>query len=369
MPSAIPYLRTVEDDLDALGLYARTYKGKDWRERVKKASSAYKGLKQPFLNYGKLFQTPRRLFPAKLRGLASFLHDLYESKAEPFRYIEAMRNPERVGACPYCGLSKNITVDHYLPRTHRAFPHLSFLSLNLGPSCSDCQGSKSSFYPRKPASDLTPAMARRHKLRLKLCSEKHAAIRKARRSIAQPAPSLRLRGPTPLRPRTVSRILETRRFIHPYLDRFLRRCVFDVDLAWASGRPEIARFLWKPHLTSAQRALVAFHLEKMKVKDRARGIIRRRYRAFAKVIAGKNLNEGEIVSRLQLRLASVKEETGIANSIEAKYLEALLRDPTAIAELVTASSIPKPHPLMLVETAVPRVVKARKRRAARDFIH
>lgn len=369
MPSAIPYLRTVEDDLDALGLYARTYRGKGWRERVRNASSAYKGLKQPFLNYGKLFQTPRRLFPAKLRGLASFLHDLYESDAEPFRYIEALRDPEKIGACPYCGLSKNITVDHYLPRTHRAFPHLSFLSLNLVPSCSDCQGSKGSFYARKPACDLTPAKGRRHKLRLRLCSEKQANIKRGRRSKAQAAPSLRLRGPTPLRPRAVGRMQETRRFIHPYLDRFLRQSVFDVELAWVQERPEIARFVWKPSLSSAQRALVAFHLAKMKVKDRARGIIQRRYRAFVKVLAGKSLDEREIVSHLQFRLASVKEETGIANSIEAKCLEALLRDVTAIAKLVKASSIPKPRPLMLVATAVPQVVKIRQRRMVRDYIH
>ncbi|MEW9581397.1 hypothetical protein [Paraburkholderia sp. DGU8] len=369
MPSAIPYLRTAEDDLYAIGLYARTYKGKGWHERVKNASCAYKGLKPTFYSYGKLFQTPRRLFPAKLRSLASFLYDLYESEAEPFRYIKALRDPEKIGACPYCGLSKNITVDHYLPRTLRAFPHLSFLSLNLVPSCSDCQGSKGSFYPRKPACDLTPAKGRRHKLRLRLCSEKHAKIKRERRSNAQPAPSLRFRGPTPLRPKTVSRIQETRRFIHPYLDRFLRRSVFDVDLAWAGERPEIARFLWKPRVSSAQRALVAFHLANMKVKDRARGIIRRRYRAFVKVLAGKNLNEHEILNHLRFRLASVKEETGIANSIEAKCLEALLRDPTAISKLVAASLSPKPHPLELVATAVSQVVKIRQRRVARDFIH
>lgn len=369
MPSSIPYLRTVEDDLFALGLYARTYKGKNWRERVRKASSAYKGLKYPFVNYGKFFQTPRRLFPAKLRGLASFLHDLYDSKAEPFRYIASIRDPEKIGACPYCGLSKNITVDHYLPRTDRAFPHLSFLSLNLVPSCSDCQGSKSSFYPRKPVSNLTPAKARRHKLRLKLCSKKQADIKIARRSNAQPSRSLRFRSGTPLRSKTSGQIEETRRIIHPYLDRFLRRCAFDIDLVWTGGQPEIGRFLWKPHLTSAQRALLAFHLRTLKVKNRARGIIRRRYRAFVKVLAGKNLSEGEIANHLRLRLASVNEETGIANSIEAKCLEALLHDPAALAGLVTASSIPKLSPLELVATAVPHVVKVRRRRKARDFIY
>ncbi|KWW33494.1 hypothetical protein ACUXAV_006263 [Cupriavidus metallidurans] len=40
--------------------------------------------------------------------------------------------------------------------------------------------------------------------------------------------------------------------------------------------------------------------------------------SFAKVLAEMPFNEGQIVSHLQLRLASVKKEAGIANSIEAK---------------------------------------------------
>lgn len=369
MPSSIPPLRTPEEDLDALGRYARTYRGKDWYEQTKTALKAYKGLKHPFLNYGKLFQTPRRLFPAKLRHFSEFLHSLYESKATPFRYIESLRNLERIGACPYCGLSKNITVDHYLPRGRTAFPHLSFLSLNLVPACSDCQGSKSSFYPGKPASNSTPAKARRHMVRLKRYGTTPAQTKKVRPSDARPVYSLRFRRPLLPRAKMLGRVQETRRIIHPYLDRFLSRCVFDVDLAWVGGQPEIGRFLWKPHLTSAQRALVTFHLAKLKVKDRARGIIRRRYRALLKMLAGRKLNEREIVSHIQLRLASLGEETGIANSIEAKCLEALLRDPATVKKLVIASSIPKIHPLIPVATATPRVVNIRQRRNAQDFIY
>lgn len=369
MPSAIPYLRSVEDDLDALGSYARTYRGKNWRVRTTYAASACKDLKHPFASYGKFFQTPRRLLPsAKLRGLAEFLYGLYESTAAPFKYIEKLRDPETIGACPYCGLSKNITVDHYLPRKLEAFPHLSFLSLNLVPACSDCQGSKSSFYASKPAG-VTPAKVHRRKRRQELFDQKQGNIKAARRRNAPPPPSLRRRGPTPLRPGTPNRVQEVRRCIHPYLDRFLTRCVFDVDLAWVGGRPEIGRLLWRPHLTPSQRALVGFHLSRMKVKERARGIVRRRYRAFEKVLAGKGFGENEIVDRLEFRLAGVKKETGIANSIEAKCLEALLRDPTAIANLVIASAVPRSQPLTLVSTAVPQAVKARRRYGSRHFIY
>lgn len=366
MPSALPYERTALTDLSALSLYSRTYRGKEWQVKVKNAASARRDLRLPFLNYPKFFLTPQRLFCGKLRPLANFLHDLYTSTAAPFRYIAALRDPEKVGACPYCGLSKNITVDHYLPRSHRAFPHFSFLSLNLVPSCSDCQSSKSSFYPQQHPVRQTPAKASRAKLLLARRSDKQAASKNARPRRASPAPSDRcIRGSMPLQ--TESRVLpqETRRFIHPYFDRFLKNCAFDVELAWDHGLPEIHRFIWKPHLTAAQRALVTFHLDKLKVKDRARGILRRRYRAFAKVIAGKTLSRVQIENHLGIRLSTIKSDTGIANSIEAKCLEAILRDRAAIADLVVASSKPRPSPLELVATAVPKVERQRRRMEAR----
>lgn len=359
MPSALLCERTAEQDLDALRQYASTYKGKDWEARVQHATTASKHLERIFLSYAHLFEKPRWLLQARLHGIASFLHDLYDSKAEPFRYIAELRDYERLGACPYCGLSKNITVDHYLPRKHKAFPHLSFLSLNLVPACSDCQGSKGSFYPLKRG---TPAKARRSLVRLGLYEKEKAGIKKARRAKAPSPPALRVFQATPLRPNKAVRVLETRRIIHPYLDEFLHDGVFDVSLAWSGGRPEIGRFLWKRHLTDAQRALVLFHVGKMKVKDRSRGIVRRLHKAFEKAIAGKSLNRNEVLDRLKFKLDTVNEETGLANSIEAKYLEALLGDPAAINRLVAASSVPKPQPLTHVSTAARRALPHRRGR-------
>ncbi|WP_062365464.1 HNH endonuclease [Variovorax paradoxus] len=368
MPSALKCKRTVEDDLHALGIYARTYNGRDKRARVGSARRAYRNLIEPFLNYVEFFQTPRRLFVSKLRGFTDFLHDLYDSKAGPFNYIKDLRDYGRFGACPYCGLPKNITVDHYLPRTPKAFPHLSFLSLNLVPACSDCQGSKSNFYPGK-LTRVTPAKASRTKSRLQLCSKEEARVKEARRSNAPPAPSLRIPGSTPLRPAKAGSVLETRRLIHPYLDGFLRRSVFDVNLDWLRDRPEIRSFSWRPQLTSAQRALVAFHLRKLKVKDRSGGIIKRRYKALAKAIAGKNLDHDQVVDKLQFRLRTVQEEAGIANSIEAKYLEAMLRDPVNVDRLVAESVVPKPVALIIESTAVPGAVRSRRRRQIRGYIY
>ncbi|WP_066158904.1 HNH endonuclease [Hydrogenophaga pseudoflava] len=360
MPSALLCKRRAEQDLDALHQYASTYRGKDWKARVQQVTTASKHLERVFLNYSRLFEKPRWLLQARLRGIASLLHDLYDSKAEPFRYIAELRNYERFGACPYCGLPKNITVDHYLPRNHKAFPHLSFLSLNLVPACSDCQGSKGSFYPYKPA---MPAKAYRSMGRLRLCEKEKASIKKARRAKTPPAPSLRVFEATPLRPNKVLGVQETRRFIHPYLDEFLHDGVFDVGLVWSGGRPEIGRFLWKRHLTDAQRALVLFHVGKMKVKDRSRGIVRRLHMAFEKYIAGKSVNREEVVDRLKFLLDTLQERTGLANSIEAKYFEALLRDPAAINQLVAASAAPKPKPLTHVSTAVRKTVSHRRGRA------
>lgn len=359
MPSAIRCDRTPEEDLDALRLYASTFRGKDWRSRVQQAAIASIHLERLFLNYRHLFEKPRWLLPAKLRSISGFLHDLYKSKAAPFRYIDELRDYERFPACPYCGLPKNITVDHYLPRKHQAFPHLSFLSLNLVPACSDCQGAKGSFYPDKPAS---PVKASRRKWRLQRCENEKTRIEKARRANAPPAPSLRGFDATPLRPDKVIGVQETRRIVHPYLDEFLNKGVFDVALAWSGGKPEIERILWKRHLTDAQRALVAFHMGKLKVKDRARGILRSKYRAFVKALAGKGLSHTEVVERLRFRLDTVPEETRLANSIEAKYLEALLRDPAAIDLLVAASAVPKLQQLSHVSTAARKAVPHHRRR-------
>lgn len=370
MPSAIPSKRSALADLAALSEYSRTYDKKGWQAKVKNAASACKHLKRPFLNYGRLFQRPQQLRCAELRPLSSFLHDLYSSTFGPFKYIAALRDPETVGACPYCGLSKNITVDHYLPRNPGAFPHFSFLSLNLVPSCSDCQGSKGSFYPQPPACERTPTKGRRNRLLLKRRAGENADVKKKRHCSASPPPSVRChRGPTPLQTEPRPLPHETRRIIHPYFDKFLRRRVFDVDLEWIGGLPQIGRFVWKPHLTSAQRALVAFHLQKLNVKDRARGIVRRRYRAFAKVIMGRKLTQAQIETHLEIRLSTLEEDTGIANSIEARCLEALLRDPAAIANLVATSSMPKPSPLILTSTAMSRVEHQRRRREARDYIY
>lgn len=42
--------------------------------------------------------------------------------------------------CPFCGIGQATTLDHYLPKTK--YPQLSVLSLNLIPSCKDCNTGK-----------------------------------------------------------------------------------------------------------------------------------------------------------------------------------------------------------------------------------
>lgn len=42
--------------------------------------------------------------------------------------------------CPYCGIGQTTTLDHYLPKSK--FPLLSVVTLNLVPSCKDCNTDK-----------------------------------------------------------------------------------------------------------------------------------------------------------------------------------------------------------------------------------
>lgn len=371
MPSAFPYRRTFEEDLQALGGYSR-YRYTSHADRKLAREAALSGLKSYFFRYGHSFQTPRRLLASgrlRARALTEFLYGLYDSKSVQFRYIDELSEIEDLGVCLYCGLQKNITVDHYLPRKLKAFPHYSFLSLNLVPACSSCQSSKGSFYPSgKQPSSRTPAKGRRRAMTLRMHrDELTVAIRRPARS-DDSAPTARLRSIVAKQRMMTVRIRETRRIIHPYLDRFLRGPAFDLDLEWSEGVPKIERFLWRPHITSAQGALLAFHLDLLEVKDRSRGHLRRMHLALAESATEHALDQHGIEKYVELLISNAEKKAGVANSIEAGYYKALRRDESRLASLAALSHHGKPQRLVPEATAVP-VVKKRRLRHARALVY
>lgn len=78
------------------------------------------------------------------------LKNVYENKfakkGQPGRkvYDKLMSKPAQ-GICPLCGQRVVSTLDHYLPKAH--FPVLSVVPINLIPSCSECNKSKTDHVP------------------------------------------------------------------------------------------------------------------------------------------------------------------------------------------------------------------------------
>ncbi|WP_323906288.1 HNH endonuclease [Aeromonas veronii] len=57
--------------------------------------------------------------------------------------IDAQERPQQ-STCPYCGINSNNSMDHYLPKER--YPEFSTLPINLIPSCTICNGHKSSYW-------------------------------------------------------------------------------------------------------------------------------------------------------------------------------------------------------------------------------
>ncbi len=57
-----------------------------------------------------------------------------------FSDIESSQIPGSLGKCPYCGITRPSTYDHYMPE--EKYPEFSVHALNLIPCCSDCNSSK-----------------------------------------------------------------------------------------------------------------------------------------------------------------------------------------------------------------------------------
>ena len=68
----------------------------------------------------------------------------YKNKTKKtLEIFDAIKDAQRVGVlskCPYCGITRPGTFDHYLPEAE--YPEFSVHALNLVPCCSDCNSSK-----------------------------------------------------------------------------------------------------------------------------------------------------------------------------------------------------------------------------------
>ncbi|MFD7523861.1 HNH endonuclease [Paenibacillus chitinolyticus] len=54
--------------------------------------------------------------------------------------IIALQSPQHKNSCPYCGMDKPRTIDHYLPKS--VYPEFAIFPPNLIPCCGHCNGKK-----------------------------------------------------------------------------------------------------------------------------------------------------------------------------------------------------------------------------------
>ncbi|WP_281913431.1 hypothetical protein [Massilia varians] len=228
---------------------------------------------------------------------AQKLKSKYKSGA-PLTKLIKKRLPMRQGlsACPYCGLQKNVTADHYLPKAH--FPQYSSFSQNLVPSCSDCQGSnaKGQWFPgyrdkREPAST---------------------------------------RGRSPLQ-----------RLWHPYFDRFLRYKVISAEFEPKTKLDDIRFFATGKDRTHSK--LVDFHLGKINLNREALTHVQAYWEAL---ILSFTINPAKDLGALRTvvegKMTDAYLECRTYNGVEFVFYHAIYTSPRKLRFLFDISKASKP---------------------------
>ena len=193
---------------------------------------------------------------------AGFLK-LYRSGNEfPTFVRKELLRARKVRCCPYCGMQSNVTVDHYLPK--ELFPQFSCFSLNLVPACSDCQnkGNKGIKHPKR-------------KRRL------------------TPSPD---------------------RFVHPYLDKFLRDCVIGIHFKAGEHISDIQVFPKKGSATA--RRILQYHIDTLKLSYRAPRDIDRVWEGLIRTVVG-NPGYAERATLIEMLRKKREEEWLVAGSLNA----------------------------------------------------
>ncbi|CAN7448880.1 hypothetical protein LJR038_004881 [Acidovorax sp. LjRoot38] len=235
---------------------------------------------------------------------AKKLRDRYKSGDELPRFIKYRLNTlQGLTACPYCGLQKNITTDHYLPKQH--FPQYAVFSLNLVPACTDCQmnGAKGEWFPG-------------------------ASKKKGERPKRRPK-----RG-------------SLERLLHPYFDSFLSEQVLQIEFFPAEMLLEIEIF---PIVRDKQvRRLVSFHINQMNVQNAAAATVRAYWSSLISRIQEKSelRDDREAIERfLKDELRRVYMECKSANSIEYIFYSSVINSAAKLDFLIEMSRCPQKKPV------------------------
>lgn len=265
MPSYLPNFY-IDDESTGLGAIKDlvSKRGKGWAA----LRNLTPFLKFCFSNYYSNFSKKyyfRKLKPASRDS--AVLYSLYDSGRNGFKYIKRLRErgKARLGCCPYCGLPGNITLDHYLPRDLKLFPHYSAYEMNLVPACFSCQIKKSNFSPDVTVKARLTAL-RADKLRVRALREKAKKYKVQKRVVSRFLKKATVSGDANL----IGFRNVRSRFIHPYYDDFLRKPV-----VFLSSTAEI-NGCWKiivKNCSAREKELLNFHLREIDLESRALGKI------------------------------------------------------------------------------------------------
>jgi len=210
---------------------------------------------------------------------------------------ERLTKLQGLSACPYCGLQKNVTVDHYLPKEH--FPQYAFFSLNLVPSCSDCQSpaAKGQWFP---------------------------GYQKGGNPKRQPS------GRNPLD-----------RILHPYFDFFLRERNFYIVFKPLEYIDDIDFVILAKN--RSHHRLIKFHAEKIKLKKVALPTVKAFWEALILDVRKNPINavdEFTLKRYLSIEAGKVFDKCRSLNNMEYLFYHSILDDSARLQFLLLMAKKP-----------------------------
>ena len=333
MPSYLPMFHS-ETPLDLLAI-------KNTIEKKGKGWAVLRGL-VPFLMYH-FHSYPHYLsnqnhFPQLKRhsSAGKLLHSLYDRKSKAFAYIRESRERGRktLGCCPYCGLPGNVTLDHYLPRDVKLFPHYAALKVNLVPACFDCQLKKSNFSPSVSAKTRLAAK----RVEKQGAHGRHAPIgsfvapRGNSTKLLAKTARMRKRG----YPTNFHQL--SNRIIHPYYDAFLQNPVIFFSTNWHG---EAGYKINVRNCTTRERSLLEFHIRAIGLAQRAEAPIRHFKAAILKHFkrTGIHTPTSALAALPGLLEDAIERGGGVKNYLEAVTIRSLSSDAPELARIVELSQV------------------------------
>lgn len=319
MPTKLYQSRSVKEDLRALEIFIdqEQHNWKAVRENLRLLRHQYDLYASEFFRCGRY----RTLKPQRYDTYAGVLHHLYDHRPACLAYVGDLRRraSRELSVCPYCGLpAGKITLDHYLPRDQKAFPHLSILSLNLVPACTSCQLAKSNWTPAFRQPSARPGRA--------WCTRS--------RPVDKRIPSVRSRSARlPLAYRR-----RPKRLLHPYFDQFLAGIVWKLE-PQDERKPLDSLTLVPAVRSSWQDSLVSYHIRCLGLQQRFDVEIRHWGRFAVEMFQrAKVSTKKQALAIVQIQLDSHLKKERTPNGVASTFFRALRDYPAVLDALLNRAT-------------------------------